>query len=410
MKKKSYLSLKENFIVHQTPKVDWLVDLEKQKNYRLSDLESSLFEMLDGSRTSEDIIKLISKNNLLNIHEIEKVKKNISDFLTSFAFAINEEEEKHERDQIYYGEKGYILPSEVGIELTDKCILSCMHCYKECCPENNIFLNFEKLLQFLSQIVGKVCSIQITGGEAMLHPHFFEILEYCKKRFKKVYISTTGALINEYNAKKFEGTHVYLSLYSLDANENDWYSGGNIYSKVINAIELLKKYNVHVCVNTIVNERNKDVFSEFVERMAELGVQGVGAGSVSKIGRGKHMAEEEYCRKESERLIADIERKFDKKGMYLSTFAEKEESEHLHCGLHKWFVNERGKILPCTFFPAEKFTIGTIEDELDKVFSYKKFDEMKHDLKQWGKLLGKEGIQLCEVCGALKELESDSVV
>lgn len=67
--------MKENFIVHQTPKVDWLVDLEEQKNYRLSDLESSLFEMLDGSRTSEDIIKLISKNNLLNIEIHSRLEK-----------------------------------------------------------------------------------------------------------------------------------------------------------------------------------------------------------------------------------------------------------------------------------------------------------------------------------------------
>lgn len=262
-------------------------------------------------------------------------------------------------------------------------------------------------MRFLEKLSGKVSTIQITGGEAMLHPHFFDVLRYCKENFKRVCVSTTGALIDKNNIKDFIGTHVYLSLYSFNQAENTRYSGGNVYSKIMSAIKMLVDNNVHVCINTIVNERNKNEFEGFVNQAVALGVQGIGAGKVTRVGRGKNMNEEEYCRKESEQQIAAIERNFDVEGVYLSTFVENGEDEKLQCGFHKWFISENGRVLPCTFFPEDIFYIGTLESDVRDIFNVNKFEEMKEKLKAWGKELNMEGIKMCEVCGALRELEND---
>lgn len=143
-----YLVLREEFIVHQTPTEDWLVDLENQQNYKLTGLDSAMFEMLDGSWSRNGIIKQITGGMEAEVDEIKHIQKAVFDFLELYSFAISEKEEKMQRSQIYYGEKEYYLPNEIGIEMTNKCVLSCLHCYKECSNDKNTYLNYNGSIIF----------------------------------------------------------------------------------------------------------------------------------------------------------------------------------------------------------------------------------------------------------------------
>lgn len=47
-----------------------------------------------------------------------------------------------------YGEVGKFYPRKIVIELTNKCHLQCIHCFKEAGPINRNFLKYEELINF----------------------------------------------------------------------------------------------------------------------------------------------------------------------------------------------------------------------------------------------------------------------
>lgn len=405
-----YKRLKEEYIIQQSPFIPMLVNQNEQCHFELSESECALFEYLDGLHTYENIIEEIF--SFLNIgddsfDEKEVIISNIKMFFYKYDEMIESSEVPFKRSKIFYGNDKYIIPFELSIELTDKCILACKHCYKNANPHNETFINYQSLINFLSSVKNDVDCIQLTGGEPMLHPHFFDILHFCKENFNNVIISTTGLLITESAVKEFIGTHIYLSLYSFNEKENDDYTVYNAQQKVLNAAGLLVNNHVYTCINTIVSDGNINFLPSFIKQCETLGVQGLGIGKVVKVGRGKYLSPLDFCSPQTEEQVKEIEKNFFSNSMYLSTFANNDttEAQVPHCGLYRWIINENGNILPCAFFP-QKFKIGHITDDIQSVFNKRKFLLMKKELRKWGTELGVKGISLTDVCPALEFLDN----
>ena len=79
--------------------------------------------------------------------------------------------------------------------------MKCIHCFKDCSSNKRTFINYDNLISVLNYFKGKIRSLQLTGGEPMLHNNFFNILDFSKKNFSTM-ITTTGTLINEKNIEK----------------------------------------------------------------------------------------------------------------------------------------------------------------------------------------------------------------
>lgn len=83
----------------------------------------------------------------------------------------------------------------VLIEITDACNLACKVCYADSKGDRLIPIEtFQTYLQQLLAIKGSLDSVQLIGGEATLHPQFWEILAYlhAEPRVSKIYIATNG--------------------------------------------------------------------------------------------------------------------------------------------------------------------------------------------------------------------------
>ena len=72
--------------------------------------------------------------------------------------------------------------------------------------------------------------------------------------------------------------------------------------------------------------------------------------------------------------------------------------------LVEWDV-EQGEILPCAFF-SRSFLIGTIDDELEEIFTEEKFYRMVSHLKLWADLLKQKNDSITEICEVLKLVEA----
>lgn len=88
----------------------------------------------------------------------------------------------------------------VLVEITDACNLACRVCYSDSKGDRILpFQDFKKHLIDMVQQKGRLDSVQITGGEASLHPQFWDILEWLcdQSAIGKVYLPTNGLLFSK---------------------------------------------------------------------------------------------------------------------------------------------------------------------------------------------------------------------
>lgn len=108
------------------------------------------------------------------------------------------------------------------MELTNQCNLRCRHCYASAREklENELSLDeVKQLLRELSQ-VGTV-EVEFSGGEPLLRPDLFEIIEYAKGLDFSVVLITNGTLVDRETAKRLGSLglkHVQVSLDGLKEN------------------------------------------------------------------------------------------------------------------------------------------------------------------------------------------------
>jgi hypothetical protein len=85
------------------------------------------------------------------------------------------------------------------VEVTDACNLACPVCYSDAKGERKMPLaDFQRYLAALVEKKGGLDSVQLTGGEALLHPELVEMVAFlhAEKRIGKIYLPTNGLLLD----------------------------------------------------------------------------------------------------------------------------------------------------------------------------------------------------------------------
>lgn len=167
--------------------------------------------------------------------------------------------------------------------LSEACNLKCLHCYQE--NHIPVQLSHSQLIGILQQYKDLLQSlnmkghINLTGGEPLCCPYFFQILDEMKKD-KDLYsfsILTNGTLITDDIAKKIAMYHPKYVQVSLEGGRktNDFVRGKNVYKKVANAIKQLKKYDIYVSLSFTATKLNFKEFPKVVKFAEKYGVDTV---------------------------------------------------------------------------------------------------------------------------------------
>ncbi len=95
----------------------------------------------------------------------------------------------------------------VLVEVTDACNLACRVCYSD--AKGDRYLPFESFVRTIDRLLerkGRLESVQLTGGEASLHPRFWDMVEHLHRepRVTKIYLPTNGITF----AKESEATRL----------------------------------------------------------------------------------------------------------------------------------------------------------------------------------------------------------
>ncbi len=80
------------------------------------------------------------------------------------------------------------------VEITNACNLACPVCYSDARGDRKMPLSvFKDYMLRLIERKGTLDSVQLTGGEAVLHPEFYEMVGFLHEhRIKKIYLPTNG--------------------------------------------------------------------------------------------------------------------------------------------------------------------------------------------------------------------------
>jgi radical SAM protein with 4Fe4S-binding SPASM domain len=103
--------------------------------------------------------------------------------------------------------------------LTNRCNLSCGHCYSSSGPDRDMTheLTTSEALAFIEDLaeIG-ISLILFSGGEPLLRPDIWELADYARRKGIKTALSTNGTLITAKTAKKIKESGIAYAGISLD--------------------------------------------------------------------------------------------------------------------------------------------------------------------------------------------------
>ncbi len=153
-------------------------------------------------------------------------------------------------------------------ELTYGCNLQCVHCLSSSGRRDPRELSTDEAKAVIDELERlQVFYINVGGGEPMLRPDFFELLEYAVAHNVGVKFSTNGTYITAENARRLvsmDYIDVQLSLDGADAPTNDAIRGEGSYAAVREAMTHLRNAGMKgFKISVVVTRTNVDQLDDF---------------------------------------------------------------------------------------------------------------------------------------------------
>lgn len=190
--------------------------------------------------------------------------------------------------------KKFPPPKSISISITGKCNLKCNYCFyaNEMVGLND--LSTGTWLKFFAKL-GKIgiMDASLTGGEALLRPDIFELIDGIIANRMRYNILSNGTLIDEKLLKKFaQGKrllrldYIQVSIDGSTASIHDQSRPGS-FDKAIRGLKLLKEAGFPLAVRVTINRRNLNDLENIAKLLLEdIGISSFGNNEAMPIGSG----------------------------------------------------------------------------------------------------------------------------
>lgn len=170
-----------------------------------------------------------------------------------------------------------MLPISAVVYLTNKCFLKCNHCFiNDCGKLNTSELSYEILIKTLDDFKkNKVCIIAYTGGDPLLYPKLFDIIEETYKRNMLPLLGISGIGVTNKIAKKIHDLGVGCVQVSLDGSHEDLnavFRGKNTFNKVVNSIGILQRHDVRTNLAVCISNENFHDFKDMISLCYDMNI------------------------------------------------------------------------------------------------------------------------------------------
>lgn len=168
------------------------------------------------------------------------------------------------------------IPIGLGIEITERCNLRCLHCYVPLTKRSKNTkkeLTYKQFCNILDQASEEGAFLLLfTGGEPFLRRDFLDIYAYAKAEGFVISIFTNATLITPEIAdflRKWPPKMVDVSVYGASKETYEKVTGiRNSFNECMNGLRLLKDRKVRFSIKTVVMNVNQHELKE-IEKLAE---------------------------------------------------------------------------------------------------------------------------------------------
>lgn len=175
------------------------------------------------------------------------------------------------------------IPLFTTIELSQNCNFKCGHCYNfdrtsptrtESTQEP---LSFDNWITVIDQIIKEgAFYICFTGGEVLMYPRLWELVDEVTKRHGIVKLKSNGALLTEDNISRLLSHKVSaleISLYGMSEDSYAQFIGkSGMFERTISGIKKVCASGVSVTLNLILNRLNVHEIDSMVEFAQSLNI------------------------------------------------------------------------------------------------------------------------------------------
>jgi len=322
-------------------------------------------------------------------------------------------------DAVKYRERDpYLVPSDyvrftetrrpvVFWNVTNKCNLSCVHCYIDAGPSplgNQLSLDEGK--SFIADLAEmKIPLLMFTGGEPILRDDFWQLVHYAGSRGLKVALSTNGTLITKETAQRIKRLgleYVGVSLDGVAEKTHDTFRNQpGSFVKAVQGVRNCVEAGLKCGIRMTAAKSNYRETIHLIDFATRLRVPRFCLYWLVPSGRGAQLYTKQKLEHEEAAWILDLLYKkaiesdpeeveiltvdAPQDGIYVLTRLEKENPQEYEnalklleftggacsAGDRVANVNPEGNIFPCQFAQLPELRIGNIRE--------KKFSEIWND-------------------------------
>jgi len=247
------------------------------------------------------------------------------------------------------------------LELTNRCNYNCPYCHIESQQHYDSRLSLDRLQRLAEELVmNQFHSLILSGGEPLLHRHFFEILQIMKNAALEVDFCTNGTLLNEKNVTRLREAMNKITVTMDTSDEKTFYEMKRVkgsYHKVLAGIELLLSYGFTVNITIVPTAKNIQHIRQTLLFLADLGVSSV---TLLRLYEYSYAADFIPDRHQEQKLIQELpalESEMKKAGVGFKTkgflFTEPNIGA-CRAGESIFGIDTAGYLLPCILIPKQE--------------------------------------------------------
>ena len=214
-----------------------------------------------------------------------------------------------------------VLDGSIAIwNFTNRCNLSCLHCYSKADLDAVDTLTTEDIMQTLPKLKANGVKFLIfSGGEPLTRKDLFEIAARCRELGIVTYLSTNGLYVKSSNAEKILDTFDYIGI-SIDGSPDvhDTFRGlKGSFTESMKAVDLLNSYGkTKVGIRFTITKDTYDDLRFIFELAEQHSIPKIYISHLVYSGRGLENLEMDLSK---EQRIAAVEYILDKAFEYYET-------------------------------------------------------------------------------------------
>jgi radical SAM protein with 4Fe4S-binding SPASM domain len=199
---------------------------------------------------------------------------------------------------------------------TRRCNLRCIHCYADATPTSGGYppggeeLTTLEAKTLIDDLAGfQVPVLLLSGGEPLMRPDFFELVEYAAAKGLRVTVSTNGTLIDSKTARRLKAARVGYVGISLDglAEQNDFFRGRQgAFTAALSGIRHCREAGQKVGLRLTLSRHNFRQLSDIMKLVEEENIGRVCFYHLVYTGRGSALKDEDLSHRETREALDRI--------------------------------------------------------------------------------------------------------